>query len=82
MDPSLKNASPEGKAQAAHLRDYRFLKSDRVQVSEHPMPQYAPYMLSTKLTQVTRRCKLRCEYCVYAGNYKNRHHRQKDGHNN
>lgn len=81
-DSSLEKAASEDQAYAGQLKKYGFLKSDRVQVSEHPMTQYVPYMLGTKLMQVTlqvtQRCDLRCEYCVYSGNYKNRHHSQKD----
>lgn len=28
--------------------------------------------------QVTQKCNLRCSYCVYSGDYKNRNHSQKE----
>ena len=55
-----------------------FLRSDRVEVSEHPATPLLPYYLKNKMRQlilqVTQKCNLRCDYCVYSGTYKNREH--------
>ncbi len=34
--------------------------------------------MKTMILQVTQRCNLRCEYCIYSGDYKNRSHTNKD----
>lgn len=65
----------------AILKDMKangFLRSDRVEISEHPATPLLPYFLENKMQQlalqVTQRCNLRCDYCVYSGLYKTRTH--------
>lgn len=76
----------EGSIEETHiyikkLKQSGYMKTDTVQISEHPMTMYLPYMLRHKLTQVilqvTQNCNLRCEYCIYSGEYKQREHSQK-----
>lgn len=66
----LKNLQMEG-----------FFKSKRVIKTKHPATDFLPYFYDTKLNflilQVTQNCNLRCEYCVYSGNYKTRNHSNK-----
>lgn len=81
-DLSLVNASEQAKEYAMQLRSYGYLKADRVECVEHPATYLLPALLEKKLTQavlqVTQRCNLRCEYCIYSGNYETRTHSQKD----
>ena len=55
-----------------------FLRSDRVEISEHPATPLLSYYLENKMQQlmlqVTQNCNLRCNYCSYSGSYKNRTH--------
>lgn len=55
-----------------------FLKSERVEISEHPATPLLPFYLENRLyhliLQVTQNCNLRCSYCVYSGSYKRRSH--------
>lgn len=63
------------------LKQQGFLKTSRVEVIEHPVTEFLPYFLQTKIAnmilQVTQNCNLRCEYCVYSGKYNNREHTNK-----
>lgn len=63
------------------LYENGFLKSKRVIESRHPATEYLPFYYDSKLSflilQVTQNCNLRCEYCVYSGNYKTRGHKVK-----
>lgn len=55
-----------------------FLNSSRPQISEHPVTEYYSSLLENNLgqitLQVTQKCNLNCEYCVYSENSHNRHH--------
>ncbi|TGY91100.1 Cys-rich peptide radical SAM maturase CcpM [Petralouisia muris] len=61
---------------------YGFLKENTVTKIEHPCTHALKHYLSNhleKLTlQVTQRCNLRCEYCIYSGNYDTRTHSELD----
>lgn len=63
------------------LYERGYLKSKRVMTTKHPATDYLPYYYNTKLNflilQVTQNCNLRCEYCVYSGNYRTRSHDNK-----
>lgn len=63
------------------LYNQGFLKSNRVQNVEHPYTELLPYALNTKvhilILQLTQNCNLRCEYCLYSGNYNTRYHQNK-----
>lgn len=58
-----------------------FLSSNRCKEIRHPMDDVLENMLSNKLwliiLQVTQQCNLKCDYCVYSGNYNNRQHSNK-----
>ncbi len=58
-----------------------FLKIKRVERIKHSNSEILPYHLKNKIRhlilQVTQNCNLRCEYCVYSGDYQNRTHSQK-----
>jgi len=55
-----------------------FLRSDRVEISEHPATSLLTFYLKNRLCQlilqVTQNCNLRCSYCTYSGLYKTRTH--------
>lgn len=59
-----------------------FLCPNKVTRIEHNCSRVLEHYLNNhveKLTlQVTQRCNLRCEYCVYSGNYDNRRHSNLD----
>lgn len=59
-----------------------FLCPNTVEIIEHPCSGVLEHYLNNhveKLTlQVTQRCNLRCEYCIYSGNYDNRKHSNLD----
>lgn len=63
------------------LKKCGFLKTNRVEFTEHPDTPYLKYYLSTKMNrlilQVTQNCNLRCKYCIYSGGYINRNHNNK-----
>ena len=50
-------------------------------VSKHPDLDYIQVFLQnhldTLLLQVSQGCNLRCEYCIYSGEYNNRTHQNK-----
>ena len=64
--------------QIQRLKHAGYLKDSRVQVTEHPATQTLEYFYENELSsvtlQVTQRCNLRCEYCVYSGKYNTRVH--------
>jgi len=61
-----------------NMKSSGFLRSDRVEISEHPVTPLLPYYLQNKMQQlilqVTQNCNLRCSYCIYSGSYKTRTH--------
>lgn len=63
------------------LIDNGYLSSSKVKIIEHPKTPFLSHMLEYQLNtltlQVTQQCNLRCEYCVYSGQYKNREHSNK-----
>lgn len=63
------------------LKRKGFLKSNKIQYTEHPLTNLIPYYLESKVSaiilQVTQNCNLRCEYCAYSGGYYNRKHNPK-----
>ena len=64
-----------------HLINRGYLRSDKVMVSKHPDLDYIQVFLQnhldTLLLQVSQGCNLRCEYCIYSGEYNNRTHQNK-----
>lgn len=60
------------------LKAEGFLKDKYPQITEHPVTEYYKFLVENNLEQltlqVTQKCNLNCEYCVYSGNYANRHH--------
>lgn len=58
-----------------------YLISEKVMVSKHPDLDYIQVFLQnhldTLLLQVSQGCNLRCEYCIYSGEYNNRTHQNK-----
>lgn len=63
------------------LKRNGYLRLNHVITTEHPYSELLPYALQTRLgnliLQVTQNCNLRCEYCVYSGNYDTRGHTNK-----
>lgn len=64
-----------------NLKEKGFLKTTRVEETEHPETKFLSSYLDSKVTtlilQVTQNCNLRCDYCVYSGSYHNRIHSNK-----
>ncbi len=64
-----------------NLKARGYLKTKRVEKTEHPATELLPFYAKTKMgqliLQVTQNCNLRCEYCVYSGNYETRGHTNK-----
>lgn len=64
------------------LKAMGYLNDNRIEKSEHPITKLLPFMLQNKLRgltlQVTQKCNLRCEYCIYSGKYKTRSHSHKE----
>ena len=60
------------------MREQGFLSSNRVKEILHPADEILVYHLDNKIQmltlQVTQQCNLRCNYCVYSGDYHNRQH--------
>lgn len=75
------NEGDEIKSYVEKLKEKGFLKSNHSQVSEHPATECYKYFVDNDLgqltLQVTQKCNLDCSYCVYSGNYNNRHHADK-----
>lgn len=64
-----------------NLKRDGYLSSNRVKETEHPATELLPFYINNRLNyitlQVTQNCNLRCEYCIYSGNYYNRSHSSK-----
>lgn len=64
-----------------HLKEIGYLKTNRVEETEHPATEILPFYLDAKVgqlvLQVTQNCNLRCDYCVYSGKYITREHTNK-----
>lgn len=60
------------------LKKAGYLKNKHVLISEHLETDLLPYYYQNKVNylilQITQNCNLRCEYCIYSGNYKTRTH--------
>lgn len=60
------------------LKKDGYLSNHRVKESEHPLTEFLDDLVNHKLShitlQITQNCNLRCEYCVYSGEYRNRIH--------
>lgn len=63
------------------LKKRGYLSSNHVEKTKHPNTDLAETFLNNKLgyliLQVTQNCNLRCEYCIYSGNYHTRKHSNK-----
>lgn len=63
------------------LKDDGYLKSICVDKIKHPKTDFVKYYLHNNIRhlilQVTQSCNLRCEYCIYSGEYRNRKHSNK-----
>lgn len=58
-----------------------YLSGGRIEEIVHPVSGLLEFYLENKVSsiilQLTQQCNLRCEYCVYSGNYDNRTHANK-----
>ena len=63
---------------AVKLQEKGFLLERKMFEMRHPFDDQLESILDRNLMsmtlQVTKRCNLRCKYCVYSGNYNNRVH--------
>lgn len=71
-------ADAEADAFIQKMKSRGFLSANRVKEILHPATRYLDSYLESGVQkiclQVTQQCNLRCEYCVYSGNYTNRSH--------
>lgn len=69
------------KKELGDLKEKGYLKTKRVEQTYHPLTELLPYYAKSKIEQlilqVTQNCNLRCDYCVYSGNYETRGHSDK-----
>jgi uncharacterized protein len=78
----FKNLSSEhiqkAEAWGTAMANAGFLSSSRPVKIKHPMDKYLEGFLELRLEnlilQITQACNLRCSYCTYSGEYKNRTH--------
>lgn len=74
-------ASSETMSELDELKLAGYLKHNRVKRARHPLTDvvkyYHQYKIRHLILQVTQNCNLRCEYCVYSGEYANRTHSTK-----
>lgn len=74
--------SDSNKSKLHILKSDGYLSSKRIHSIEHESSAFIRSLLDTKLStlvlQVTKRCNLRCSYCVFSGNYEDRSHVDSD----
>lgn len=65
----------------SEMKEQGYLSEKRVLRSEHPASDFLEYYYKSKINylviQLTQNCNLRCDYCVYSGDYKTRGHNKK-----
>lgn len=65
----------------AELQKKGICRTGEVDRILHPSTPFIPHLMQHRISdvilQVTQNCNLRCGYCVYGGNYKNRTHSPK-----
>lgn len=76
--------SIENEKEITEIDEYTKLKENglfsdfKIDQIQHPETRLLKYKLERKLEtmtlQITQQCNLRCSYCVYSGNYRNRMH--------
>ncbi len=59
-----------------------YCKGNFERITKHVATDYLEQYLDTRISslvlQLTQNCNLRCEYCIYSGNYNNRKHSKKE----
>ncbi len=74
----IQDCSKDSIAYYEKLKKEGYLSNRRVKESEHPLTEFLEDLTNNKIShitlQVTQNCNLRCEYCIYSGEYKNRQH--------
>lgn len=79
---NLEISSHNANGEIYNMLESGYLKSNRVVISQHPMNNILFDLIenncSSLILQVTQKCNLRCEYCVYSGEYADREHSQKE----
>lgn len=79
-DPAIEEPDSQN-AEIKQLLERGYLSGQRIEEIEHPANELLAFHLENKVNslilQVTQQCNLRCEYCVYSGNYFNRTHANK-----
>ncbi len=81
IDKNSNGTTPESADFISLLKEEGYLKNNRTEEVEHPSTELLPDLLNGQLKQmilqVTQNCNLRCEYCIYSGEYPQRAHSQK-----
>lgn len=80
-DLGSEGRTDESRIWISNMKSKGFMKTTRVEETEHPDTGLLPFYLDNRLKQlilqVTQSCNLRCSYCIYSGTYENRAHSQK-----
>ena len=78
----LGNPSENSNLIIANFQKQGLLLNHNIEQIQHPMTAILPHMVNHRLRQlvlqVTQNCNLRCDYCVYSGNYNNREHQNRN----
>ena len=81
MNGEVNNETDEIRKKLYDLEMNGYLKKSHVEITKHPLTDILPFYATNKIgqliLQVTQRCNLHCEYCVYSGNYETRNHTNK-----
>lgn len=81
LNGEVNNETDEIRKKLYDLEMNGYLKKSHVEITKHPLTDILPFYATNKIgqliLQVTQRCNLRCEYCVYSGNYETRNHTKK-----
>ena len=81
LNGEVNNETDEIRKKLYDLEMNGYLKKSHVEITKHPLTDILPFYATNKIgqliLQVTQRCNLHCEYCVYSGNYETRNHTNK-----
>ncbi len=77
-----KDINSSSNQEIRELLEQGYLKANRPNSPEHPASHLLSELINNScsmvILQVTQRCNLRCEYCIYSGEHKDRAHSQKE----
>lgn len=72
---------PDSRNANTRFEEKGYLNNKRVEKIKHPATDFLKYSIKNNIVhlilQITQSCNLRCEYCIYSGEYRNRTHSSK-----